>query len=317
MEIHQLRYFVAVAQEGGFSRAAELARVAQPSLSQQIQKLEAEVGQPLFDRLSRGVSLTEAGQRLLPFARRILSDLNDARRCVDECHREAGGSVTVGIIPTVAPYVVRPLLRALSAAHPGVTVHILEDVTEHLVRALEDGELDLALVSTCRNAPGTHREFLTWEPLLMMVPQDHPATKKSRPPLQVLREEPFLALQESHCLTQQIERWCRLHKFTPKPTLPAAQLPTLVAMVAAGQGVSLLPAMAVAHERGQGCAFLPLGELAPRREINLLRNPARFQSKAASVVATLAREIVSRAVHPELPDGHHPRTKADSSTVSS
>ena len=319
MEIHQLRYFVAVAQEGGFSRAAELAHVAQPSLSQQIQKLEAEVGQPLFDRLSRGVSLTEAGQRLLPIARRILSDLHDARRCVDECQREAGGSVTVGIIPTVAPYVVRPLLRALVTSHPGVTLHILEDVTEQLVRALEDGELDLALVSTCRGGPGMHRELLTREPLLMMVPQDHPATTKPRPPLEILREEPFLTLQESHCLTQQIERWCRLHRFTPKPTLPAAQLSTLVAMVAAAQGVSLLPAMAVSHEQGQGCAFLPLGEVAPLREINLLRNPARFQSKAATMVAALTRQVVSAAIHPEPPGRPHPqpRTKADNPAVSS
>ena len=296
MEVHQLRYFVAVAQEGGFSKAAELAHVAQPSLSQQIQKLEAELGQPLFNRLSRGVSLTEAGQRLLPFARRILSDLNDARRCVDECLQDAGGSVTMGVIPTVAPYVLRPLLQAPPAAHPGVNIHVHEDVTEQLVRALEDGELDLAIVSTCRNAPGTHREFWQREPLLMMVPQDHPATRGKRVSLGVFREEPFLTLEAGLCLTQQIERWCRQHQIHPKTALPAVQLSTLVAMVAAGQGVSLLPAMAAAHEGGHGCAFLSLGALAPQREINVLRNPARFQSKAAAAVASLARQVVSEAI---------------------
>lgn len=301
MEVHQLRYFVAVAQEGGFSKAAELAHVAQPSLSQQIQKLEAEFGQPLFNRLSRGVSLTEAGQRLLPFARRILSDLNDARRCVDECLQDAGGSVTLGIIPTVAPYVLRPLLQALPAAYPGVALHIHEDVTEGLVRALEDGELDLAIVSTCRNAPGTHREFWQREPLLMMVPQDHPATRGETVSLKAFRDEPFLTLQEGHCLTQQVERWCRQHQMHPKVTLPAVQLSTLVAMVAAGQGVSLLPAMAAVHEGRQGCTFLSLGALAPQREINVLRNPTRFQGKAAAAVASLARQVVSEAIARAIP----------------
>jgi LysR family transcriptional regulator, hydrogen peroxide-inducible genes activator len=160
MEVHQLRYLVALAQEGSFSRAAERMRVAQPSLSQQIQKLEAEVGQPLFDRLPRGVMLTEAGRKLLPFARRILTELADAQRTVDECRIEPSGTVVVGIIPTIAPYVLRPLLEALADEYPNVAINVLEDVTEALVRRLEGGEIDLAIVSTCRNGPGILREVL-------------------------------------------------------------------------------------------------------------------------------------------------------------
>src|SRR5256886_8152865 len=105
MEIHQLRYFVAVAEEGSFSRAAGKVRVAQPSLSQQIRKLEAEVGQPLFDRLPRSVVLTEAGRCLIDYARQILASIGDARRCVDELKGEVAGRVAVGAIPTIAPYV--------------------------------------------------------------------------------------------------------------------------------------------------------------------------------------------------------------------
>ena len=263
MEVHQLRYFVAVAEEGGFSLAAERVHVAQPSLSQQIQKLEAEIGQRLFDRLSRGVSLTEAGQKLLPFARRILMELSDAQRSVDECQQNIAGTVALGIIPTVAPYIIRPLLRACAETYPGVTLHLLEDVTERLVRALEQGELDVALVSNCRAASGMHREFWQREPLLLMVPRDHPETRKKRVSLRALREERFLSLHESHCLSRQIERWCRLHQITNRTTQPALQLSTVVAMVAAGQGVSLLPAMAIADEQARGCAFLPLHEAAP------------------------------------------------------
>ena len=296
MEIHQLRYFVAVAEEGGFSLAAERVRVAQPSLSQQIQKLEAEVGQRLFDRLARGAALTEAGQKLLPFARRILIDLGDAQRSVDECRQQAAGMVTLGIIPTIAPYIIRPLLRACAAEFPRIDLHVHEDVTERLVRALEQGDLDLTVVSTCRAAAGMHREFWQHEPLLLMVPQDHPETRKKRPSLLSLRDERFLSLHESHCLSQQIEGWCRRHKITRRTTQPAVQLSTVAAMVAAGQGVSLLPAMAVPNEPAHGCAFLSLRGAAPEREINALRNPARFQSRAAVAVGQLARRVVAEAV---------------------
>ena len=296
MEVHQLRYFVAVVQAGGFSRAAEAVRVAQPSLSQQIRKLEAEVGHSLFDRFARRTSLTEAGHKLLPFARRILGSLHDAQRCLDEGHAALAGTVTVGIIPTVAPYIVHGLLQALAAAHPGVAVQVREDTTEPLVRALEHGDLDMTIVSTCRNTPGTQRECWLEEPLLMMLPAAHPAAKKRWACLEALRREPFLSLDEGHCLSQQIERWCRQQKIRRRVALPAVQITTLVAMVAAGQGISLLPAMAIPREQDRGCVFLGLRASAPRREINVLRNPARYQSQAAAAVSALARRTVSEVV---------------------
>ena len=296
MEVHQLRYFVAVAEEGGFSLAAARVHVAQPSLSQQIRKLERETGQPLFDRLARGATLTEAGQKLLPFARRILTDLGDAQRSVDECGRQIAGTVTLGIIPTIAPYVIRPLLRACAAELPQVDLHVHEDVTERLVRALEGGEMDLAVVSTCRDAAGMRREQWQREPLLLMLPEDHPDARKKRASLRALRGEEFLTLQESHCLSRQIERWCLRQKITRRTVRSALQLSTVVGMVAAGQGVSLLPAMAVADEANRGCAFLPLPDPTPAREINALRNPARFQSRAAVAIAQLARRVVAEAV---------------------
>src|SRR6476659_5383316 len=139
MEMHQLRYFVAVAEEGSFSRAAERMHVAQPSLSQQMQKLEAEVGRSLFDRLSRRVTPTEAGRQLLPYARRILSGLLDAQRCVDELASEPSGTVALGIIPTIAPYVLRTILLEAAAQIPQVTLTVREDFTANLVRGLDQG----------------------------------------------------------------------------------------------------------------------------------------------------------------------------------
>src|SRR5215471_17253643 len=169
MEIHQLRYFVAVADEGSFSRAAARVRVAQPSLSQQIRKLEAEVGQPLFDRLPRSVVLTEAGTCLIDYARQILAAINDARRCVDEFKGKVAGRLAVGAIPTIAPYVLPELIRKFQKHYPEVTLEVVEDVTDGIARRVEVGELDAALASTCAQNPTLKTEALGKEPLLALV----------------------------------------------------------------------------------------------------------------------------------------------------
>src|SRR5438105_13052243 len=171
MEIHQLRYFVAVADEGNFSRAAAKVRVAQPSLSQQIRKLERELVQPCFDRCLRSVVLTEAGRCLLDYARQILASVGDAQRCVDELKGKIAGDVAVGAIPTIAPYVLPELVVTFQKHYPDVTLHIVEDVTAGITRRIEAGELDVAVASTCRPSPTLRRESIGNEPLLLLVPE--------------------------------------------------------------------------------------------------------------------------------------------------
>src|SRR4051812_47719878 len=146
MEIHQLRYFIAVAEEGSFSRAADREHVAQPSLSQQIQKLEAEMDHRLFDRLSRSVVVTEAGKCLLEHARKILVDIAESRRCLDDLKHDVTGRLTVGAIPTMAPYVLAKIIGQFQTRYPKVELEILEDTTESLALALEQGTLDIAVM---------------------------------------------------------------------------------------------------------------------------------------------------------------------------
>jgi LysR family transcriptional regulator, hydrogen peroxide-inducible genes activator len=149
MEIHQLRYFVAVAEEGSFSRAAVREHVAQPSLSQQIQKLEAEMDQRLFDRLPRSVVPTEAGKCLLDYARKILIEIGDARRCVDDLKQGVVGRLVVGAIPTIALYVLPVLIANFRRRYPKVIFELFEDTTENLAARLEEGTMDIVLASTC------------------------------------------------------------------------------------------------------------------------------------------------------------------------
>ena len=282
MEIHQLRYFVAVAEEGSFSRAAAKVRVAQPSLSQQIRKLEAEVGQPLFDRLPRSVVLTEAGRCLIEYARQILASIGDARRCVDELKGKIAGDVAVGAIPTIAPYVLPELVVTFQQHYPDVTLHIVEDVTAGIVRRIEAGELDVALASTCQKSPSLGIEPIGVEPLLALVPEAHSLAKQSVITFDDLKSQRFLLLHEMHCLSQQVHHQLESRRLHPEIALAGSQLSTIANMVAAGIGVSIVPQMMVKHHATPGCVTLPFAPPVPERELNFLYNPLRFQSKAAA-----------------------------------
>lgn len=296
MEIHQLRYFVAVAEEKSFSRAAEKVRVAQPSLSQQILKLEAELGQPLFDRLARRVILTEAGHGFLPYAQRILNELSSAQRYVSDRGESPDGEVSLGILPTIAPFVVENLLVRCAEKFSAVRLDIVENVTDNLVRMVDAGEVDLAIISTCRNISGAHVERSTDEPLIVAVPRDHKLARRSDVVWRDLARETVLILPESHCLSRQIQRSCLQHRVRHK-RVGALQLSTLLGMVSAGHGISVVPQMAMKKWREQsGCVFLPFKGVEPKREINLLRNAQHYQSKAAMVVAEVAKEAVHEAI---------------------
>jgi LysR family transcriptional regulator, hydrogen peroxide-inducible genes activator len=282
MEIHQLRYFVAVAEEGSFSRAAAKVRVAQPSLSQQIRKLEAEVGQPLFDRLPRSVVLTEAGHCLIDYARQILASIGDARRCIDEFKGEVAGKLAVGAIPTIAPYVLPALVRTFQEHYPDVILEIVEDVTDGISRRVEAGELDVALASTCQQSPTLRRESLGNEPLLALVPEGHPLAKKALVALDDLKSQRFLLLHEMHCLSQQVHHLLEARRLRPEIALAGSQLTTIANMVAASIGISIVPQMMVKHQATPGCVSLPFAPPFPERELNLIFNPLRYQSKAAA-----------------------------------
>jgi LysR family hydrogen peroxide-inducible transcriptional activator len=294
MEIHQLRYFVAVAEEGSFSRAAAKVRVAQPSLSQQIRKLEAEIGQPLFDRLPRSVVITEAGRCLLDYARQILASIGDARRCVDELKGKIAGDVAVGAIPTIAPYVLPELVVTFQNHYPDVTLHIVEDATERIVRRIEAGELDVALASTCQQSPTLRVELLGNEPLLALVPEGHPLAKQTVVSFDDLKSQRFLLLHEMHCLSQQVHHLLESRRLLPEVALAGSQLSTIANMVAAGIGVSIVPQMMVKHHATPGCVSLPFAPPVPERELNVLYNPLRFQSKAAAAF----RQEASAALSP-------------------
>ncbi len=280
MEVHQLRYFLAVARAANFSRAAEQCRVAQPSLSQQIMKLEDELGERLFERTKRAVALTPAGERLRGHAERVLDELEQAKENVRDAGAVVRGRVVLGALPTVAPYYLPQRLRRFSEKFPEVEVVIHEDTTEHLTRAVMAKEVDLAVVSLPVERHGLETLSLFDEPLLIALPAGHALVKKRRLALADLKDEPFILMQEGHCLAGQALSFCRTEGFVPKVSFRSAQIETVRAFVAAGWGVSVVPEMACpagAGDDGAVC-YRPITDM--RRVIGLIYRDHRAPGRA-------------------------------------
>ena len=288
MEMQQLRYFAAVARTGNFSRAAAACRVAQPSLSQQIRKLEEEIGERLFERTRPHARLTGAGALFLPHAEEILARAERGRREVGEMHGRIGGRLAVGVLPTIAPYFLPELVRVFRRKYPAVELVVHEETTARLLKELEEGGLDLALVSDV--PPGTRAELesLLTEELLLCGPARHPLFARRRLVAADLQDEKFILMQEGHCLGTQAQKFCRTKGFHPHISCRSAQIGTVLAMVRAGLGVSLIPRMA-REEGSRGVVYRSLDGLRPRRTLYLAFPQPRRPHRAADEFARLAR----------------------------
>jgi LysR family hydrogen peroxide-inducible transcriptional activator len=258
MELHQLRYFCAVAETGSFSRAAEQSHVSQPSLSQQIMKLEDELGARLFDRLGRSVRLTDLGKTFLPRARAVLRELEAARGDVVEGKAFIGGSISVGVIPTVAPYFLPPRLTAFSRKFPQVRLTIVEEITPVLLDRLRAGTIDVAILAL----PIRGHEFdafpLLTERLFAVLPKKHKLASRPSLTLKDLRAEPFLLLRDGHCFRDTAVAACDRARLHPQIVFESGQFSSLLSMVGAGMGVSIVPEMAI--EKKSQCRYIRIAD---------------------------------------------------------
>jgi LysR family hydrogen peroxide-inducible transcriptional activator len=299
MEFHQLRYFCAIADSGGFSRAARLTHVSQPSLSQQIHKLEEELGARLFDRIGRTVRLTELGRAFLPRARALLLDLEAARSAVVEGGTSVTGQVCVGVIPTIAPYFLPPLLATFSRRYPQARVTVVEEITPLLLERMRAGAVDVALVAVPLHMRG--HEFqafpLIEEKLYAALPKQHALAKRRRVTLGELQDEPFLLLRDGHCFRETAVAACKRARIQPKIIFESGQFSSILSMVCAGLGVSIIPAMAL--EKRPGCQFVPLADDRATRAIGAVTLNGRSLSRAQQAFLThlTATRIASARAH--------------------
>ena len=263
MEIHQLRYFCAVARSGSFTKAAVQEGIAQPSLSQQISRLERNLGSQLFDRLGRGVKLTEFGRALLPQAQEILRQVNNARGALESLRLSVAGRLAIGCIPTITPYFLAPRLRDFVDQYPDVDLRLVEDITPNLVELLQSGEIDLAVVSPPVHNPDIVSSDLFREPIVVAVGKNHRLASEACVSLPELRDEKMLLLKEGHCFRDNALTVCNRARANFVSIFETNQFSSILPLVAAGFGISLAPQMAM--DSGSGCKFLPLEREAYRR----------------------------------------------------
>lgn len=278
MEVHQLRYFCAVAETGNFTRAAEATRISQPSLSQQIHKLEDELGAKLFDRLPRSARLTQFGKAFLPKAQAILRQIGEARVEIREMASVESGEVVLGAIPTIAPYLLPPMLSSFARQHPSVSVNIVEEITPTLLERLHEGTIDLALLALPVAGDELISSELMQESLFVVLPEKHAFANRRSLTLDDLREEPFLLLKEGHCFRENTLQACRQSRINPKVVFESGQFATILAMVSAGMGVSVVPQMAVTET--PGCRFVKINDPRSQRRIGVVRLKYRYPTRA-------------------------------------
>ncbi len=268
--LKQLRYFCALAREQHFGRAAHACAVTQPALSMQIQELEATLGIDLVERTRAGVKLTPKGAEVAARAQRLI---NDARDLVDYARNSEGvlsGVLRLGLIPSVAPYLLPPLLPLLRTNYPNLELHVRETQTEQLVNELVDGKLDVLLLALPVKNNDIEMLALFEDRFLLAVPKSQNMSGRVRATRELVEEGRLLLLEEGHCLRDQALTYCSLQQVNSVNTFGASSLSTIVEMVSAGLGITLLPEISLpVEERGRGIKLMRFVDPEPARTIGL------------------------------------------------
>jgi LysR family hydrogen peroxide-inducible transcriptional activator len=297
MNLQELRYLVAVAEHRHFGRAAEACNVSQPTLSSQIRKLEDELGVTLLERTNKRVDITPVGSQILVHAQRALAEAAEMEAVARAARDPLVGALRLGVIPTLAPYLMPLILRPLKEAYPGLVIELWEDQTRLLIEGLRNHKLDAALLATPADSPEITEIALFEEPLLAALPPNHKLAAKKVVSEEALAGE-MLVLAEGHCLSNQALAACGAKGATPRGALQggmqAATLETLVNLVAAGYGTTLIPALAAGSLGQRGIVVKPLAGKSSRT-IRLASRPGFPRAQALRALERVIRRATANA----------------------
>jgi LysR family hydrogen peroxide-inducible transcriptional activator len=267
--LKQLRYFEALARHCHFGRAAEACAISQPALSMQIKELEAALGGTLLDRGARHVWLTKFGEEIAQRVRDILRSVDELGDFARASRERLVGRLRIGMIPTIAPYLLPTVIGNLTRMHPELDIHVRETLTPKLIQELAEGQLDTAIVALPVSEPSLTEVALFAENFLLVRPGEDEGTPV--PSRATLREMRLLLLEEGHCFRDQALSFCNRQSPPPREVLDASSLSTLVQMVSAGIGVTLIPEMAVAVEtRSASVSVARFKNPQPSRTIGMI-----------------------------------------------
>ena len=284
----QLRYFDAVARSGHFGRAAEACAISQPALSVQIREMEETMGAALFERGPRQVHLAALGAAMVPRVRAILRAVDELSDLSRAAQGRLSGPLRLGVIPTIAPYLLPALVGALAQSHPGLELAPREAVTGKLIAALTEAQLDAAILALPVSEPSLAEVPLFTEDFVLV----RPAAEAGRPvpSAEALPQMRLLLLEEGHCFRDQALEFCKVGGVTPRTVMEGSSLATLTQMVGAGIGVTLLPEIALPVEtRSAPVSVARLAAPAPSRRVGLVwRRSSPLSEQLAGVAAVIA-----------------------------
>jgi len=287
ISIRHLRYFEALAQHGHFGRAAEACAISQPALSLQVKELEGILGASLVERGARQIRLTGLGEEFATRARTILQAIDELADLGRASEGPLSGRLRIGVIPTVAPYFLPRIIKALNDRHPGIDLRPREAVTQRLIGDLLEGRLDTAIVALPVSEPALTEMPLFDEEFVLVRPLADAG--KPVPSAQKLREMRLLLLEEGHCFRDQALSFCKLSTAPPRDLMEGSSLATLVQMVGAGIGVTLIPQMAVPVETRS--ATVSIARLAAPRPSRMIGMVWRRTSPLAAQLGQLAETV--------------------------
>jgi len=297
LTLRQLQYALAVAEFGSFRKAAQACAIAQPSLSAQIAQLESTLGVVLFERLSRGVVVTAAGREVIERAERTLLAADDLVAAAERRRDPDAGTLHIGVIPTVAPYLLPEVVPLLRKRYPRLQLLWAEEKTTTLLARLEAGTLDAGIVALDQELGDLAHAELGRDPFLLAVPVGHELARGSAPAqLEHLEGEMVLVLDDGHCFRDQVLSVCQ-RAGADEASVRATSLSTLAQMVAGGIGITLLPRLAIATEnRARSLVTRPFGPRGPSRTLALAW---RRTSPAAAMLSAVAG-VIRKALLPLL-----------------
>jgi LysR family hydrogen peroxide-inducible transcriptional activator len=288
LTLKQLRYFEALARHGHFGHAAAACSISQPALSVQIKDLEASLGATLFERSSRQVRLTGFGEDLVARARSILEAVDELGDLARATASQTLTRLRIGIIPTIAPYMLPDVISRLTAAHPGLDLHVRETLTPKLLEELGTGRLDAAVLALPVSEPTLTEVALFKEDFVLVRPKAD--ARDPVPDGEALQKMRLLLLEEGHCFRDQALSFCNVGAAVPREGLDGSSLTTLVQMVGAGIGVTLIPEMAVPVEVGSAdVAVSRFKTPVPSRTIGMVWRKSNPMAAQLEQVAEIVR----------------------------
>lgn len=297
LTLTQLEYLAALDQHRHFGRAAKACHVSQPTLSMQIQKLEAELGVIFFDRSHQPLIPTEEGAPLIAQARVVLSEARRLNQLSKEDSKELKGELRLGVIPTIAPYLIPLFVEHMARTYPKLTLRINELQTHQIIDSLENESLDVGLLATPLKAEGLEEEKLFLEPFSLYVQRTHPLGQRKWISEEDLDGSEMWLLSEGHCLRAQILRFCSLRSSQPvfrNVQFEAGNLETLQRLVESGSGYTLLPWLAGQRPHPHHVTLIPFRAPVPQRQVSLVWR--RTQLKRRSI------EALAEAINACLPE---------------